>query len=93
MRSRFYAFIIGVVAAACMVTCSDPSSAESQSSLRGWMLYTPDVLCWTTPAAEVICSPPKSAVIVRKFDFYLQAKQANVIPENTLFSDGFENLP
>ena len=92
MRERKYAFILGIVAAACMVTCSEPGSAESKGTLFGWMLHTPDVLCWTTPANEVVCLPPESSAIVDSFSFNLQSKQATVTPDNRLFEDGFESL-
>lgn len=85
-------FLLGIAGALIVTTCSKPSSAESQSSLVGWMLYTPDTLCFVTQQGDTICVPPRSAVIVSRFDHYLQARQTTVIPDNELFVDGFENL-
>lgn len=92
MKTRRNAFLIGMVAAAVVVSCNPPASAESQSSLVGWMLYTPDTLCWVTQQSAVICVPPRSAVIVRRADVYFQARQITVTPDNRIFEDGFETL-
>ena len=92
MSARKSGFLLGLIGAVIMGSCSGPGRAESVSALRGWMLYTPDVLCWVTKQAEVICIPPQSAAIIEKADIYLQARQITVTPDNALFTNGFETL-